>query len=63
VIQAAMELLGGDVATWQRYYQGLNYDFGPMEQRGLVTYYRYAALAGLISDEVKIEVINLPVHI
>jgi chorismate dehydratase len=63
VIQEAMEKLGGDLATWKKYYKGLNYNFGPEEQRGLAAYYHYAALAGLIKDEVKIELMDLPVHI
>lgn len=63
VIQEAMRSLGGEVADWKKYYAGLNYDFGPEEQHGLATYFHYAALAGLIKDEVKIEVLDLPVHI
>jgi chorismate dehydratase len=63
VIQEAMRQLGGDVVKWKKYYAGLNYNFGPEEQRGLATYYHYAALAGLIKDEVKIELMDLPVHI
>lgn len=63
IILEAIRQLGGDIATWQQYYQGLNYDFGIKEQKGLATYYRYAALAGLIPEEVKIDVMDLPVHI
>lgn len=63
VIQEAIRSLGGEVADWKKYYAGLHYDFGPEEQHGLATYFHYAALAGLIKDEVKIEVLDLPVHI
>jgi chorismate dehydratase len=63
VIQEAMGLLGGKVADWEKYYAGLIYDFGPEEQRGLTAYFHYAQLAGLIKDKVKIEVLDLPVHI
>ncbi|MCH5586456.1 menaquinone biosynthesis protein [Shimazuella sp. AN120528] len=63
VIQEARRQLGGEVADWKKYYAGLNYNFGPEEQRGLATYFHYAKLTGLIKDEVKIEVLDLPVHI
>lgn len=63
VIQAAMKQLGGEVATWQEYYAGLTYNFGIDERRGLATYYHYAQLAGLIKEDIDIEVMDLPVHI
>ncbi|WP_037463640.1 menaquinone biosynthesis protein [Shimazuella kribbensis] len=63
VIQEAISQLGGKVVDWEKYYAGLNYNFGPEEQRGLATFYHYAALSGLIKDDVKIEVMELPVHI
>lgn len=63
VIQEAMRQLGGQAADWKEYYAGLDYNFGQEEQRGLAAYFHYAKLAGLIKDEVKIEVLDLPVHI
>jgi chorismate dehydratase len=63
VIQEAMRQLGGDVSLWKKYFSGLIYDFGSEEQKGLAAFYHYAKLAGLIEDEVKIEVMDLPVHI
>jgi chorismate dehydratase len=63
VIQEAMSQLGGKIVDWEKYYAGLNYNFGPEEQRGLATFYHCATLAGLVKDNVKIEVMDLPVHI
>ncbi len=59
VIQAAKDKLGGEEETWVRYFQGLNYDFGQREQAGLAAYYHYAALAGLVSQEPKINLIEV----
>lgn len=60
IIQTAMAELGGSPVIWEQYYERLNYNFGLSEQKGLAAYFRYAAIMGLISDEVEIEVIQLP---
>ncbi|MFC7442129.1 menaquinone biosynthetic enzyme MqnA/MqnD family protein [Laceyella putida] len=59
-IEEAMRQLGGDPAFWQKYYDGLSYDFGEREKRGLETYFRYATDLGLLPANVEIRMLDLP---
>jgi chorismate dehydratase len=59
-IEEAMRQLGGDVAFWKAYFEGLCYDFGEKEKRGLQTYFRYAADLGLLPSNVEIHMLDLP---
>ncbi|GFN30646.1 menaquinone biosynthesis protein [Paenibacillus xylaniclasticus] len=50
VVQAC-RTIGGKSAYWYRYFQTLQYDFGPRRQQGLQLYFRYAAKLGLLEHE------------
>jgi len=46
--EKAVTLLGGAYGYWLRYFNELNYEFGPEQQAGLALYYRYAEELGLL---------------
>ena len=58
LIAKACSELGGEAEYWQRYFQELNYDFGPSQQAGLALYLRYARKLGLLNQDVRMQYLN-----
>lgn len=59
VISKAQQRLGGSTVTWEDYYRKLIYDFGPDQQKGLETYYHYAAKLGLLPTDAKVHLLSM----
>ncbi|GGD69209.1 menaquinone biosynthetic enzyme MqnA/MqnD family protein [Paenibacillus nasutitermitis] len=55
LVHKAMAQLGGTEAYWRQYFQGLTYNFGTEEQRGLSLYFEYARSLGLLDQDVRME--------
>lgn len=60
VIQEAQSRLGGSRSFWQEYYEGLCYDLGEKEIKGLETFYHYAFQLGLLDREVEVQLLEVP---
>lgn len=58
LITKACRELGGEAEYWRRYFQELNYDFGPSQQAGLSLYLRYARKLGLLNRDVRMQYLN-----
>jgi chorismate dehydratase len=58
MVKDAEALLGGTAAYWKRYFTQLQYDFGPLQQKGLQMYYDYAWELGLLTHKVPLQIWN-----
>ncbi|GAA5345682.1 futalosine synthase [Planifilum fimeticola] len=60
VVEEARRRLGGSPEFWFQYYTGLCYDLGERQLEGLKAYYQYAGELGLLPENVRIRVLDLP---
>lgn len=56
LVQDAVAQLGGTSEYWRNYFNNLNYDFGPEQQKGLQLYFEYAFELGLIDHQVRLDI-------
>lgn len=56
LVRDAVTQLGGTTDYWRYYFNELNYDFGPEQQKGLQLYFEYAYELGLIDHKVHLDI-------
>lgn len=60
VIEAAIQLHGGEPVYWENYFEGLSHDFGPDQWQGLQLYYQYAYELGYLPAPVELYIWTPP---
>lgn len=58
IIEASAVKCGGTYDFWLKYFNGLSNDFGTVQRKGLLQYYKYANKIGVLSKVPEIELVD-----